>query len=99
MTNGQHTADIKETDSATDKSVESRLRFSPAIRAVRIGMLNNPLSGGNRKGLQEIRKAAAKVRPEVLQREVQTPSEVSQALADFARREVNILVVNGGAFF
>jgi diacylglycerol kinase family enzyme len=96
MTNDQHTADMKGTDSAIDKSVESRLGVSPAIRAVRIGMLNNPLSGGNRKGLQEIRMAAAKVRPEVLQREVQTPLEVSQALADFARREVNILVVNGG---
>ena len=96
MNNGQHTADINGTDSATDKSVESQLRFTPAIRAVRIGMLNNPLSGGNRKGLQKIQKAATIVRPEVLQREVQTPLEVSQTLADFARQEVNIVVVNGG---
>jgi len=96
MTNGQNTADINEKDNAIDKSVASRLRFSPAIRAVRIGMLNNPLSGGNRKGLQKIQKAAATVQPEVLQREVQTPADVSEALADFARREVNIVVVNGG---
>jgi hypothetical protein len=96
MTNGQNTADMNGTDNANDKSVESRLRFSPAIRAVRIGMLNNPLSGGNRKGLQKIQKAAATVRPEVLQREVQTPTDVSETLADFARQEVNILVVNGG---
>jgi diacylglycerol kinase family enzyme len=96
MNNGQHTADINGTDSATDKSVESQLRFTPAIRAVRIGMLNNPLSGGNRKGLQKIQKAVSTVRPEVLQREVQTPADVSEALADFARQEVNIVVVNGG---
>ena len=96
MTNGQNTADINGTDNANDKPVESRLRFSPAIRAVRIGMLNNPLSGGNRKGLQKIQKAAATVRPEVLQREVQTPADVSETLADFARQEVNIVVVNGG---
>jgi hypothetical protein len=63
---------------------------------IRIGILNNPLSGGNRKGLKKIREAAAAARPEVLQREVQTPSDVSETLADFARREVNILVVNGG---
>jgi diacylglycerol kinase family enzyme len=96
MTNSQNTADINGKDNANDKSIESRLRFSPAIRAVRIGMLNNPLSGGNRKGLQKIQEAAATARPEVLQREVQTPADVSEALADFARREVNIVVVNGG---
>ena len=96
MTHGQNTADINGTDNANDKPVESRLRFSPAIRAARIGMLNNPLSGGNRKGLQKIQKAAATVRPEVLQREVQTPADVSETLADFARQEVNIVVVNGG---
>ena len=62
----------------------------------RIGILNNPLSGGNRSGLQKIREAAAAAQPEVLQREVQTPSDVSETLADFARREVNIVVVNGG---
>ena len=64
--------------------------------ALRIGILNNPLSGGNRRGLNKIRKAAAATQPEVLQCEVQTPSDVSETLADFARREVNIVVVNGG---
>jgi len=62
----------------------------------RIGILNNPLSGGNRSGLQKIHEAAASAQPEVLQREVQSPSDVSETLADFARREVNIVVVNGG---
>ncbi len=65
-------------------------------RTSRIGILNNPLSGGNRKGLKEIREAAAAAQPEVLQREVQTPADVSETLADFARQEVNIVVVNGG---
>jgi hypothetical protein len=63
---------------------------------LRIGILNNPLSGGNRNGLKKIREAAAAAQPEVLQREVQTPSDVSGTLADFARQEVNIVVVNGG---
>ena len=58
-------------------------------------MLSNPLSGGNRNGLKQIREAAA-VHPGVLQREVQTPSDVSEALADFAQRGVNVVVINGG---
>lgn len=61
----------------------------------RIGLLNNPLSGGNRNGLEKIRQAAA-AQPEVFQREVQTPSDVSETLADFARREVCVVAVNGG---
>jgi hypothetical protein len=59
-------------------------------------MLNNPLSGGNRNGLQKIRKAVAAAHPQVFQREVQTPADVVETLADFAQKEVNILVVNGG---
>lgn len=59
-------------------------------------MLNNPLSGGNRNGLQKIRAAVSAVRPAVLQYEVQSPSDVAAALADFARQDVNIVVVNGG---
>ena len=65
-------------------------------RNLRMGILNNPLSGGNRKGLKEIREAASAAQPEVLQREVQTPEDVTETLADFARQEVNIVVVNGG---
>ncbi len=60
-----------------------------------MGMLHNPLSGGNRNGLKKIRAAAA-AQTGVLQREVQTPADVSEALADFARQEVHLLVVNGG---
>jgi len=83
-------------ETKTNKSFRPFLPSLADGQSVRIGMLNNPLSGGNRNGLQKIRDAAAAVRPEVLQREVQTPSDVAATLADFARQEVNILVVNGG---
>jgi diacylglycerol kinase family enzyme len=63
---------------------------------VRIGMLSNPLSGGNRKGFQKIRQVVTAASPRVLQREVRTPADVATTLADFARREINVLVVNGG---
>jgi hypothetical protein len=62
---------------------------------LRLGLLNNPLSGGNRNGFEKIRTIAA-AQPEVVQREVQTPSDVTEALSDFARREVTVLVINGG---
>jgi len=94
MTDSPYTADRNAMRNPTDTS--SGLRLFPAVRAVRIGMLNNPLSGGNRKGLQKIRKTVAAMLPEVLQREVQTPEDVVASLADFARSEVNIIIVNGG---
>lgn len=96
MTSAHLTADINAPDTETGTSYGSLQHFLQANRAVRIGMLNNPLSGGNRKGLQKIRKAAAAAYPQVFQREVQTPTDVTETLADFAQQEVNMLVVNGG---
>jgi diacylglycerol kinase (ATP) len=89
-------ANIIRSKKISSQAVEPLSALLRSESAVRIGILNNPLSGGNRKGLHKIRRAAAAVRPEVMQQEVQTPSDVAAALADFARREVNILVINGG---
>jgi len=94
MTDSPYTADMNTMYNPTD--TRSGLRPFSAVRTVRIGMLNNPLSGGNRKGLQKICKAAATILPEILQYEVQTPDDVASSLADFARREGNIIIVNGG---
>jgi hypothetical protein len=96
MKSAHLTADINAPDTETGTSYGSLQHFLQVNRAVRIGMLNNPLSGGNRNGLQKIREAAAAAHPEVFQREVQTPTDVTETLADFARQEVNLLVVNGG---
>jgi hypothetical protein len=90
------TADTHGPDSKPDKYYGSLQHFLQVNRTARIGMLNNPLSGGNRNGLQKIRCAAAAAHPEVLQCEVQTPSDVAATLADFARQEINMLVINGG---
>ena len=62
---------------------------------LRLGLLNNPLSGGNRSGFEKIRATAAAC-PGVVQCDVRTPSDVAEALSDFARREINVLVINGG---
>jgi diacylglycerol kinase (ATP) len=61
----------------------------------RIGVLINPLSGGNLSGLGEIR-SLIHAYPEVIHCDVQTPQDVVAVLRDFARREVELLAVNGG---
>ena len=62
---------------------------------LRLGVLNNPLSGANRKGLRDVRKVLLAY-PQVSHCDVQTPGDVASALADFARREVNLVLINGG---
>lgn len=63
--------------------------------AMTIGMVTNPRSGGNKKGLGKIREFLAR-NPEIHHGEAVTPSEVHGVLADFASKGVNLLVVNGG---
>ena len=96
MANVRLATNMNRPEQTISQSVEPLSVLLKSDSAIRIGMLSNPLSGGNRKGLLKIREAAAAVRSEVLQEDVQTPSDVAAALADFARREVNILVINGG---
>lgn len=73
------------------------MELTPAqsIDNVRIGVLINPLSGKNRKGSTSITQIL-NTHPEVLQQKVQTPEDVLEALVDFGRKNVNILVISGG---
>jgi hypothetical protein len=96
MADTRLTAITNTEQTRTVKFYEALPAFWQANPAVCIGMLSNPLSGGNRKGFKQIRQIAAAARPPVLQREVQTPSDVDSTLAEFARRGINVLVVNGG---
>ena len=61
----------------------------------RIGVLINPHSGGNRSGLGAVRNAIDDYSG-VFHYDVKTPQEVLTALVDFARNDVNLVVVNGG---
>ena len=67
----------------------------PPDKPLRVGVLTNPFSGANRKGLKTVRKVLAAF-PQVAHRDIQTPADVASALADFARREVNLVAINGG---
>ena len=64
-------------------------------KTLRIGVISNPLSGGNRKGMHAIRAALAGS-PQAYHFEASTPLEVGEALAEFAHRKVGIVAVNGG---
>ncbi len=60
-----------------------------------IGVLINPYSGGNKNGLAAIRRTIAQY-PRISHCDVRKPPEVLAALEDFARRGVELVVVNGG---
>jgi hypothetical protein len=68
---------------------------SKSDQAPRIGVVINPLSGGNLNGLGNIRRIID-AHPQVVHCDVQTPQDVLAALRDFAHQEVDLLVVNGG---
>lgn len=82
---------IPSTDLPEAPSVVVR----PGRQQTRVGVLSNPLSGGNRKGLRLVREILSG-HPESCHREVQTPGDVASALADLSRREVEVVAVNGG---
>jgi diacylglycerol kinase (ATP) len=60
-----------------------------------VGVILNPLSGRNSRGSATILQTIGED-PAVLLREVQSPQDVCDALIDFGRRKVNILVISGG---
>jgi diacylglycerol kinase (ATP) len=61
----------------------------------RVGVLINPLSGRNCRGSATILQTIGED-PAVLLHKVQTPQDVYEALIDFGRQKVNILVISGG---
>lgn len=66
-----------------------------ARRSMTVGMVTNPRSGGNKKGLGAIRDWVAR-NPEIHYAEAVTPAEVNAVLTDFSTRNVDLLIVNGG---
>lgn len=60
-----------------------------------LGVLTNPNSGGNRKGLAAISDILRR-QPDALHREVVTLPETAAALDEFVRSEVNLVAINGG---
>lgn len=64
-------------------------------RRLRTGLLNNPLSGRNRRGLNAVHRLLAE-HPWVRHYPVRNPAEVAAALEELAPQEPEVLVINGG---
>lgn len=69
----------------------------PAGRgAWRLGVMSNPLSGGNAHGRLNAVHRLLQDYPDVPHRQVRTMGEVQATLDEFARRDLNLVVVNSG---
>jgi hypothetical protein len=58
--------------------------------------MSNPLSGGNTRGRLNAIRCFLQAYPDVPHREVRTAEEVRATLDEFARRDLNLVVVNSG---
>lgn len=73
---------MKQTNLATDK-------------AFRLGVLSNPNSGGNRKGLTAVNRLL-RYQADALHREAVTVADTEAALVEFKRKGVDLVAINGG---
>lgn len=64
-------------------------------RPLSLGVLSNPRSGRNRKGLPALRCLLA-AQPAVLHRETGRAADIATALAEFRERQLDLIVINGG---
>ncbi|UCE51184.1 MAG: hypothetical protein JSV31_18200 [Desulfobacterales bacterium] len=67
----------------------------PADKLLRVGVLSNPKSGGNRKGLGAIRDIL-NPHPDTLHRRIENLADTEAALDEFRRNEVEVVAINGG---
>jgi diacylglycerol kinase (ATP) len=92
------TARSMRADEPIPRIVSQSENFSSLLsnaRSIRLGVMSNPLSGGNRDGLSKARDILAN-KSRVIYREVRTPADVARCLADFAGREIDVVAINGG---
>jgi diacylglycerol kinase (ATP) len=61
----------------------------------KIGLITNPRSQRNRRGLDEIHRVAAGAR-DLIHVSTDTCGNIDEVLAEFARQEVGLLLINGG---
>src|SRR5690625_961951 len=61
----------------------------------KIGLISNPRSQQNKRGMPHLQRAADAL-PDLLQHRLEAVREIPEVLRDFARREVTILAIAGG---
>lgn len=71
------------------------LSLVPKGKPLRAGVISNPLSGGNKKGMPTVDKILSRY-PHVLHRKAASLADTVSVLEEFARQEINLVVINGG---
>ena len=61
----------------------------------RVGILTNPLSGTNRKGMDALSETISRY-PQAFHKNVRTPHDIYEALLEFAGNNVDLVVISGG---
>ncbi len=69
--------------------------YADIQRPLRVGLLSNPGSGRNRRGMKPVHRILSRY-PGTLHREAQTPDQVAQVLGEFASHSVDLLALNSG---
>ena len=62
---------------------------------LKLGLISNPRSERNRSGFADLLAASAEL-PDLLHLEIDGQGSLSEILTEMARREVRVLVINGG---
>jgi len=66
-----------------------------AGRSLQVGLLHNPLSGGNRRRPGPVRRML-EAHGQMRRHDVETPADIAAALQDFARRGIDVVAISGG---
>jgi diacylglycerol kinase (ATP) len=86
---------LEETINSAPQNPETDINCFVNGRCLRVGVLTNPLSGGNKNGGRGVREVLSRW-PNVIQREASTPQDIARALNNFAEKSVELVVINGG---
>ena len=84
----------EEADDASSPMAPSPSPETAPGRPWRMGIISNPTSGSNQRKFPSLCRYIEQRR--LPHRIVTTPADVIQALEDFVRREINLIVVNAG---
>ena len=95
MSDTRQTVSLEKRCAAENEVPEHLSSINSAQKPSRLGVLSNPLSGGNKKGMGPVYEALAD-QPHTHHLEIRNLSDASSALAELAQREVEVVAVNGG---
>ncbi|MBW1981303.1 MAG: acylglycerol kinase family protein [Deltaproteobacteria bacterium] len=95
VTNRPGTIDAVDRVATLAAPVEAAVSPQLAKGPLRVGVLSNPLSGGNSGGLEKVQRILAEC-PHAVHRTAHSPVGIAAALAELSREQVDMVAINGG---